>query len=251
MLSQQSRIGEKEYKMSNLNKTFNISPAGARKSIVHPNETDIKVFEAMLTFTASPETPKLQMDWISTVSGIDKSEVQKSIKWLSSANKIETVNRGRGTHYNVTSTIDDLHVVDASGDNYRKTGGPTVKQIVRAVFNGLEPARRVAPAEVNQIAQKMYPDSNLTRQSFGQVFTNMAKEGHLQFEGEGRSRKYWRGMELLEDAAPSPDNFDFDQFFNSSDSTDSSNDDSVEDTIVIEYNEKDFADIEEDTSLAV
>jgi len=239
ILPKQSQVGEKEYKMSNSNKTFNISPAGARRSIVHPNATDVAVFETMLTFTASPETPKLQMDWISSTSGIDKSEVQKSIKWLSSANKIETINRGRGTHYNVSSTMDDLHVVEQGDSNsYRKTGGPTVKQIVRAVFNGLEPARRIAPAEVNEIAQKMYPDSNLTRQSFGQVFTNMAKDGHLQFEGEGRSRKYWRGMDMLEDAAPTPTNFDLSTLNSSED-------------IVVEYNEKDFADLEEDTSLAV
>lgn len=193
------------------------SPAGARKSIFHPNATDIAVLDTMLSFSASEETPQLQMDWISKQSGIEKAEVQRGIKWLKSANLIDTIGRGRGTHYTVLTDSNNLSVVDESslGDNYRKPGAFTVKQYVRAIFNGLEPAQKVSPAKILGIAQQLFPESNLTRQSFGQVFTKMSQAGELQFEGEGRSRQYWRGMELLEDVADVPEDFDFGQFFSS------------------------------------
>lgn len=198
------------------------SPAGARKSIFHPNATDVSVLDTMLTFTESEETPKLQMDWISKQSGIEKSEVQKAIKWLNSANKIETVGRGRGTNYKVLVTSNDLQVVDPAtvGGSYRRSGGPTVKQIVRAVFNGLEPGQRVAPAKVHEIVLKLFPECGLTRQSYGQVFTKMALEGELQIEGDGRSRRYSRGFDKLDDAADVPTGFDFDQFFDEEVTTD-------------------------------
>lgn len=191
------------------------SPAGARKSIYHPNETDIAVLDAMLKFEVSEETPKLQMDWIAAQTGIEKVDVQRSIKYLNTAQQIETQGRGRGTHYEVKVTTNDLQPVDPTtlGDNYRKAGGPTVRQICRAVFNGLEPAQRVAPAKVTEIAQVLYPESNLTRQSFGQVFTKMASAGELLFEGDGRSRKYWRGMDQLDGGSEVPEGFDFAQFF--------------------------------------
>lgn len=198
------------------------SPAGARKSIYHPNTTDLRVLDAMLSFVASEETPKLQMDWIAAQTGFDKVDVQKSIKWLGAAGHIETKNRGRGTHYLVKVASNDLQVVDPTslGSDFRRAGGPTVKSIVRAVFNGLEPLQRVSPAKVTEIAQTLYPDSNLTRQSFGQVFTKMAANGELQFEGEGRSRQYWRDMTKLDGAAETPAGFDFAQFFSAT--TDSS-----------------------------
>ena len=191
------------------------NPAGARKSIYHPNEIDIAVLDAMLKYEPTEEAPKLQMDWIAGQTGIDKADVQRSIKYLNITNQIETQGRGRGTHYEVKVDVNDLHPVDPTslGDNYRKAGGPTVRQICKAVFNGLEPAQRVAPAKVTEIAQNLYPDSNLTRQSFGQVFTKMASAGELLFEGDGRSRKYWRGMDVLEGGSEVPEGFDFTQFF--------------------------------------
>lgn len=215
------------------------SPSGARKSIFHPNETDVAVLDAMLSYTTSEEAPKLQMDWIATKAGIDKTDVQKSIKWLNQAGHIETQGRGRGTHYEVKVETNDLQPVDPSalGDNYRRAGGPTVREICRTVFNGLEPAQRVAPAKVTEIAQALFPESNLTRQSFGQVFTKMASAGELMFDGDGRSRKYWRDMDELEGAAEAPTSFDFQQFFPEETdevTDDSSDDDTVEDESVEE-----------------
>lgn len=209
-----------------------VSPAGARKSIFHPNQFDVKVLDAMISFTATEEMPKLQMDWISKETEFEKTDVQRAIKWLNSANLIETIGRGRGTHYKALVTSNDLTVVDESEleGNYRRSGGPTVKQIVRAIFNGLEPATRLSPAKVNEIAQELYPESRLTRQSFGQVFTKMAEAGELFFEGDGRSRQYWRGMDLLEGAAEAPEGFDFDRFFATTEetSTDETEDNSSE-----------------------
>lgn len=234
-----------------------IKPAGARKSIFHPNNTDILVLSAMLNFVVSEETPKLQMDWIAENTKIEKSEVQRSIKWLNSAEKIETIGRGRGTHYKVLVETNDLTVATEEDGNYRKAGGPTVKQIVRAVFNGLEPCQRVSPAKINEISQSLFPESNLTRQSFGQVFTKMASAGELQFEGDGRSRKYWRGVEKLDGAAEVFD-FDFDRFFDSEDTTTSTDEQETESEAVETYSDSDnfddsddFSDVDSDTSVAV
>lgn len=191
-------------------------PAGARKSIFHPNEIDIKVLDAMISFEASEETPKLQMDWIAEKAGIDKTDVQRSIKWLNTADFVETQSRGRGTHYLVKVQENNLTPVDPTtlGDSYRKPGGPTVRKICRTVFNGLEPLQRIAPAKMTEIAQAIYPELGLTRQSFGQVFTKMASIGEIYFEGNGRSRKYWRAMDQIEDAAEGvPEGFDFSKFF--------------------------------------
>jgi len=234
------------------------SPSGARKSIFHPNETDVAVLDAMLSYSPSEETPKLQMDWISKTSGIEKADVQKSIKWLNSAGHIETQGRGRGTHYEVKVDSNDLQAVDPTtlGDNFRRSGGPTVREICRTVFNGIEPAQRVAPAKVTEIAQALFPESNLTRQSFGQVFTKMAAAGELMFDGDGRSRKYWRGMDQIEGAAEIPEGFDFEQFFTSDtsdedssteDTDDSFDDDTVEDTV----EETDMEETEETDDVAV
>lgn len=199
------------------------SPAGARKSIFHPNDTDVKVFDAILTFENPSEDNKLQMDWISKTTNIDKSDVQKSIKYLRSTNYITVHGKGRGTHYTPNVTTNDLQAVDPTtlGDNFRTAGGPTVREIVRTIFNSLEPLQQIAPAQVTEIAQSMFPNSKLTRQSFGQVFTKMASQDppELFFEGDGRSRRYWRGTDKLEGAAEVPENFDFSQFFNTETTT--------------------------------
>lgn len=186
-----------------------VSPAGARKSIFHPNETDVKVLDTMLSFQGD-EAKELTMSWVVEQSGLNKGDVQKAIKWLNSSDRIVTHGRGRGTYYTLNVDQNDLQPVDpdALGSDYRRQGGPTVKAIVRAVFNSLEPAFRVSPADVTLIAQNMFPESKLTRQSFGQIFTKLAKEGDLLFQGDGRSRKYWRGTEKLEGAAEVPEGFD-------------------------------------------
>ncbi len=210
------------------------APSGARKSIFHPNETDIAVLDAMLSFEVSEETPKLQMDWIADKTGIEKADVQKAIKWLNSADYIETQSRGRGTHYTVKVEENNLEKVDPTtlGDSYRKPGGPTIREICRTVFNGLEPAQRVSPAQVTEIAQALYPEQNLARTSFGQVFTKMASSGEIFFEGEGRSRKYWRDMDKIEGGADAPEDFDFASFFpEEANEETSENTDSVEDNV--------------------
>lgn len=203
------------------NQILSPAPAGARKSIFHPNETDIKVFDAILSFdfTADSEgnTPRLQMDWIASESGIEKSDVQKSIKWLQGSDYITTHSRGRGTHYTPKVTENNLEVVDPStvGTNFRTTGGPTVKEIVKAIFNGLEPLERVSPKQITKMANAFFPEKNLVRESFGQVFTKMAESGDLFCEGEARSRKYWRGMNKIEGAAEISENISFESVYNS------------------------------------
>lgn len=197
-----------------------IKPAGARKSIYHPNTTDVKVMDAILSFTPDESNEEdqfksLDMSWISEATGIEKANVQKSIKWLNVINYIKTLGRGRGTHYQPVVENNDLVALDPNnlGPEYRPAGGPTVKQIVRTIFNSVEPNQRLAPADVTEISQGMFPEQKLTRQSFGQVFTKMAAAGELFPFGKGRSCEYFRGTEKLEGAAEPTHNYDFEAFF--------------------------------------
>lgn len=196
------------------------APAGARKSIYHPNPTDVQVLDVMCRFVPADDKSHVQMSWVMEQLGFSKetdpdgfkakkTEVQRAIKWLNQAGKIKTHGRGRGTFYEVLVPSNDLVAVDPStlGDEYRLRGGPTVKQIVRAVFNVHEPLERVNPKQVVALADRMFPEMRLKRDSFGQVFTNLEEAGELHAEGDGPTRRYWRGIERLSDAATVPEGF--------------------------------------------
>jgi hypothetical protein len=186
------------------------SPAGARRSIHHPNETDVLVLDAFLAVKNDGTEEIKAADVLTKLqekdSSFEKAELQKSIKWFNSANIITTNGRGRGTFYTLNVSTNDLQVVDPSTlANYRNPDGPTVVQIVRAIFNSLEPMQRMSPAEVVEAARECFPDQNLERSSFGTVFSQMAKNDELFHAGEGRGRQYWRGPNKLDDAAEFPD----------------------------------------------
>lgn len=202
------------------------APAGARKSIFHPDETDIKVLDAMIGFDGD----KLQLGYIVEQTGIDKPLVQKSIKWLAQSGKIITVGKGRGTSYKVNVEENDLVPVDPTqfGDQFRPQGGPTVREIVRAVFNRVEPMTRLAPSKVIEIAMSAFPEKKLNHNSFGQVFSKMATAGEIQPEGEGRNRKYWRGLNMIEGAATISSDVDFSRFFETISNDEDTSDNSEE-----------------------
>lgn len=180
----------------------------ARKSIVHPNQTDVDVLNVVLS---SSETRVRSAHILETLLqrgvSVDKSEVARSIRFLVGAGKLQAFGKGRGTTYSSLVATNDLEVVDVStlsSGKYRMAGGPTVSQIVRAVFNSTNPNDKMSPKEIQEKAARLFPQQNLTRNSFGQVFSKMANSGELMFEGLGRARRYWRGTERLSGAAEVP-----------------------------------------------
>jgi len=170
----------------------------ARKSIVHPNRDDLKVLDVILGLGKTENVLKSE---VVEKSGLEKSVVNRSMGWLLSQSVLESSGKGRGTSYKVLVTENKFELADPASEQYRKVGGPTVNAMVRAVFNELSEGEKVSPADVMAKAQKMFPDSGLTRSSFGQVFSKAAKNGELFFENEGRARVYWRGSDKLAGAA--------------------------------------------------
>jgi hypothetical protein len=196
------------------------SASGARKSIVHPNANDVLVLNAMLRIDGhalldgdkNPVTPAVTVfkaDEVVAESGLAKDIVKPAINFLKQAGKITTHGRGRGTQYSLNVTSNDLQEVDPStlGDSYRKSGGPKVIECVRAVFNTLEPEQKVTPGTIIEMAQQLFPEKNLKKSSFGQVFTNMERNGETKSEGKAKSRFYWRGSDKLPGAAEIPEGF--------------------------------------------
>jgi hypothetical protein len=192
--------------------------SGARKSIVHPNADDIAVLDAMLKIegTDLKETEDgpvvaqvFSADQVVAESNLPKDRVKRAINFLKGSNYVKTYSRGRGTRYEVTVTSNDLQAVNPAtlGDSYRKAGGPKVVECVRAVFNTLEPEQKVTPGSIIQMAQQLFPEKNLKKSSFGQVFTNMERNGEVKSEGKAKSRFYWRGSDKLPGAANIPDGF--------------------------------------------
>lgn len=185
------------------------SPAGARKSIHHPNENDVKVLDAMLSLKTDTIKAADVLEALNEGSNsFEKPDMQKSIKWLNSSNAITTHGRGRGTSYSLNVSENSLTVVDPAslGGSFRNPDGPEVVEIVRAMFNCLEPMAKVSPSEIVEAAQECFPDQNLERSSFGTIFSQMAKVDELFHEGEGRGRRYWRGPNKLPNAAEIPGN---------------------------------------------
>jgi len=196
----------------------------ARKSIIHPNQTDVAVLDSILSLNkteirASEVVSAFVVsqglsdadgvkDYLKTHEGTrTKSAITGAFKYLTNELKLVSEGKGRGTFYRLLTTENDLVVANPSNlspVNYRNPGGPTVSQIVRAVFNSLNPNDKISPKEVQQKAAKFFPDQNLTRNSFGQIFPKMHIAGELFASGNGRAKQYWRGTEKLEGAIDIP-----------------------------------------------
>lgn len=181
----------------------------ARKSVVHPNQTDVDVFGVMVALSSSNEEGKIQQeDMVNQYKEtfgqeVSKSFFSKSLGYFKQENLITVHGKGRGTYYTVNRDTNDLVAVDTSalGENFRTSGGPTVREMVRAAFNALGSAEKVAPRHIKEFVRQMFPSQNLSETSFGQVFTKMAKENEVSCEGEGKNRQYWRELDMIDGAA--------------------------------------------------
>jgi hypothetical protein len=180
------------------------SPSGARKSIVHPNQIDKIVLDCMLQMPDQTQVRKAEV--VKALDGqVTASDVDKSIKFFKESGYIETEGKGRGTFYVMKVTSNTIVPQDMNASDtktYRRNDGPTVIQMVRAVMNGLPANEKVSPAQLKAITKDTFPEANLVDSSFGTVFSQMAKDGEISYEGKGKARVYWRGDDKLENAAP-------------------------------------------------
>lgn len=217
-----------------------VRAAGARKSIVHPNAQDLKALDCILAFTDEMFTQDMLVTALNEAGiEIDKKALKPTLDFLK-VNYITTHGRGRGAKYSCNVENNNLQVVDTSnlGPAFRQSGGPTVIEIVRAVFNVLEPEQKVSPSQIMKIAMQAFPEKGLQNSSFGQVFTNMATKGEVSVEGKGRSRQYWRIDDKLPGAAEIADDFTIEDIFNdASDTTNAQSDNTTEATETTETSE--------------
>ena len=188
----------------------------ARKSVFHPNAQDMAVFDAMIQY----KDQNVKLDQLVKLTNFSKEDISKSIKFLSAINKVVINGKGRGTFYTTNESQNDLSS-DATFDQnqFRSLDAPSVKSVVRAVFNVIPSLEKVKSSQVIAMALHLFPQANLQKSSFGQVFSALAKDGEIQFDPEvsGRQRLYWRNADKLENAAEMETEFDFLQFSKSED----------------------------------
>lgn len=189
-------------------------PAGARRGVTHPNDLDKSVFAFLVGASAERRVGEIKRGISDNFPGLESPQISKSLKWLLAIGKIETNGkRGPGVAY-FNKTDDTSFPTNTHTMSGRRNpdGGPTAKEAVLLVINEYEPGDTIKPKDVYERAMEIFPN-RFKKTSFGAIFSTMAKKVDndgkpiIKFEGDGKSRVYIRGVELLKGAGEYPEGF--------------------------------------------
>lgn len=86
--------------------------------------------------------------------------------------------------------------IEARATKKRANSTKDIHNMVRHAFNSIATGVRKSPREILELTIDMFPDENLSRASFGTVFSDLEYNDEINFIGIGRAREYWRNKDL-------------------------------------------------------
>lgn len=166
--------------------------AGARRSIVRPTDADRLVMETLI------ENGEATTGILQKKTQLDKKTVTAAIKYLRACTFVQQQGRGPSSTYQAATTnpVYPEHKQTVSRRSGPQTG-PTARAAFITALNEIEPGSPFTLDEVQCRAIELFPASGLRKASFGAIPSQLVEGGHIMAVGNGRSRSFTMGLNVI------------------------------------------------------